>query len=334
MPAFLLCVEALLDEGRRARGRSVAWYSAWAAAAGAAVSWLHPWQGETLLAIVGGIVLWTRAWRRVPALIGPAAATAAPIAYYLLLSHYDAAWHLAAQTNRLPHFPLWILLVAFAPLGIAAAAGATDRPADVQERILRLWPLACLVVYFVTPSVPAHALEGVSLPLAVLAVRGWTRLRAPALVGALAVAVLVIPGAAVQMRDLRREVMRGDLPFALRAGEDDALGYVASRRAPSGGVLAPLFLAQTIPERTGHAVWVGHPTWSPDFGRRNAAVEALFAGRLGPDPARQLVRVSGARLLVADCRHRADLQPILGPLVAGVRRFGCATVYEVRPVAR
>jgi hypothetical protein len=269
----------------------------------------------------------------VPALIGPALATAAPIAYYALLAHYDDAWHVAAETNRLPHVSLLILLAAFGPLAVAAVAGATGRPANVRERLLRLWPLACLVVYFASPSVPAHAFEGITLPLAVLAVRGWTRARAPAFVGAAMVVLLIVPGTAVQIRDLRRAVLRGDQPFALRAGEDDALRYLDSGHAPSGGVLAPVFLAEAIPERTGRRVWVGHLTWSPDFYRRATVVELLFAGRLPPGQARQLVRSTGARLLVSDCHGRADLAPALGPLLATVKRFGCASVYELRPAA-
>jgi hypothetical protein len=45
-----------------------------------------------------------------------------------------------------------------------------------------------------------------------------------------------------------------------------------------------------------------------------------------------LVGTSGARVLVAGCATRADLPRLLGPLVARTRRFGCATVYELRQI--
>jgi hypothetical protein len=79
---------------------------------------------------------------------------------------------------------------------------------------------------------------------------------------------------------------------------------------------------------------MGHLSWTPDFARRAAAAEALFTGGLRPERAQQLVRSTGARILVSDCRHRADLRPILGPVLASAKRFGCAAVYEVRPVSR
>jgi hypothetical protein len=34
--------------------------------------------------------------------------------------------------------------------------------------------------------------------------------------------------------------------------------------------------------------------------------------------------------VLSDCRGRASLRRTLGPVVARVRRFGCATLYELR----
>jgi hypothetical protein len=42
------------------------------------------------------------------------------------------------------------------------------------------------------------------------------------------------------------------------------------------------------------------------------------------------VRSSGVRFLFADCLERANLAPLLRGELAAVRRFGCATVYELR----
>jgi hypothetical protein len=43
------------------------------------------------------------------------------------------------------------------------------------------------------------------------------------------------------------------------------------------------------------------------------------------------VAATGARLLVADCAHPAPLAGELRPLLAEVRRFGCARVLVLRP---
>jgi hypothetical protein len=47
--------------------------------------------------------------------------------------------------------------------------------------------------------------------------------------------------------------------------------------------------------------------------------------------ARRFVIRSKARFILASCAPHVDLQPLLGPLVVDVRRFGCAAVYDLGP---
>src|SRR5439155_25867837 len=87
MPLFLLGVERLLDASKRRAGRSASWYLSWTSLAGLFAAWLHPWQGMTLLVIVGGFVAWDRFARRNLVLALPVVATAAPALYMSALSH-------------------------------------------------------------------------------------------------------------------------------------------------------------------------------------------------------------------------------------------------------
>ena len=116
----------------------------------------------------------------------------------------------------------------------------------------------------------------------------------------------------------------------MRAGEAEALAALARSRTP-GGVLARLPLGAAVPAFAGRHTWVGHPLWTPDYPQRAARANALFSGGLSPPAARMLVRSTGARFLLADCGARADLNSLLGAgLVASSRRFGCATVVQIR----
>ena len=67
----------------------------------------------------------------------------------------------------------------------------TDWPMGI---VVLLWIGACVVTYFVNDSFAPHALQGLSLPFAVLAVRAWRRLRLPAVLGVAGVALITIPG--------------------------------------------------------------------------------------------------------------------------------------------
>ena len=96
-------------------------------------------------------------------------------------------------------------------------------------------------------------------------------------------------------------------------------------------MLAPTPFAAVVPSQTGRAVWVGHGYWSRDYPARARQADVLFAGHMRTAVARSFVRSTGAKLLVSDCKHDADLTRKLRPLLASVHRFGCATVYVVAP---
>ena len=331
MPLYLLGVEALLDPARRSPRRSVAWYAVATGLAGTLVAWLHPWQGLTLLLIVAGLVTWMRPWSeprpwsRLRVLAFPILATVAPFIYYFALSHTHSAWQRVSQPNGYPHLGAWFFVGVIPPL-LLILPGLRGRQLGVQERIVRLWPAAALAVYFLLDrSWFYHALAGLSLPLAILALPGLRRAGVPALALVLLVAAFTIPGSALYVKKLHDEAPQHFLP----ASEASALSALARSRTP-GGVLARPPLGTAVPAFSGRSTWVGHPIWTPAYAARSARADALFAGRLAPPAAAALVRESGARFVVADCRASPRLPAALAGVMVSARRFGCATVYRVR----
>jgi hypothetical protein len=333
MPVCLLCAERAL------RSRA-AWPLAGASLAALLASWLHPWQGETLALILGALIAWGGAWRSRLSLAWPLAAAVAPVVYYFVLSRSDPAWRVFALQNEVPRYDADALALALAPLLLAALLGAR-RPAasSLQERALLVWPLAGLLVYFaLSPSQPGHGLIGITIPLAVLAVRGAVatlsrRGRAPATVAAVvAVAALTLPGAAFTIERYVSIVRDGTQAGTVSAGEDAAMRWLRKTSDP-GGVLAPSSIGAAVPVETGRRTWVGHASMTPDYYARARQAEALFTGRLGNADAQLMVRGARVRFVLSDCRGRVALDATLAPLLARSLRFGCATVYELRPGA-
>lgn len=326
MPLFLLGVERMLVAERRAAGRSVRWYAIWTAVAGAAASWLHPWQGLTLLAILAGLVVWGRFNRRYLPLTAAAAGTLLPLLYYQALTQTDSAWSTVSGPNEMPHLGAW-LFVGLAPLVLLALPGLRGGPGeDVQERMLRLWPLAVLAVYFaLDASYFYHAFAGVTLPLAVLAARGWQQVQVPRFAVAATVALLTLPGMAYQLDFFHEEAPR----HFLSKGESAAMTYIEESPRP-GAVLATPELGVFVPPLSGRNTWFGHATWTPGNEDRKAQAAALFQGQLSPAQARAVVRESAATFLLQGCDEgRSDLRGTLRGLVRAVRSFGCARVYEI-----
>lgn len=331
MPLFLLGAARIVERPER---RTVLL----TAVAGLLVAWLHPWQGATLLAIVGVLVVWSGRRARPAHLALPAVATVLPLAYFAVLSRSDRAWEVgrhqtdvcdvAGQLDCYPPVHWWVVALGLLPLVLPAALAVRDGARSAHERMLLLWPPAALLVYVVDPAYPFHALAGLALPLGILAVRGWPRLRLPAWAGTAAVLALTLPSiyfVGDLYADTREERA---LPFLLRGGEDRALDFLEGSDRPGAVLARGLYLGSVVPSRTGRATWVGHPTWTPAFTVRERDSVLLLDGRLPAPHARALVRDSGVAFVLADCAASPRLRTLLGPAVTRVRRFGCATVYE------
>lgn len=310
-------------------------------AAALLASWLHPWQGITLILIFAGLAAVNRLRPALTLTLAlPAIGAALPLGYYYLLSHHDPAWHLAGQYEVIPRLPTLVLLAGLGPLALAAAPGVRRPRGVLLEQALLLWVVACLVTYFANDSFAPHALQGISLPLAVLIVRGWRRLhdgrglgrRAGTAVGVVGVALLTVPGLAYDARKFVRTADSRLVQYYLPDADARALAYVA-HAAPTGGVLAPTPFAAIVPGRTGRHVWTGHGYWSADYPAQAREVDRLFGGRMPAAQARRFVASTGATVLVADCGHRASLTRSLRPLLVSVRSFGCARVYVLRRAA-
>jgi hypothetical protein len=324
MPLLLVGVERVLDDGAPARPRTLAGL----AAAGALVSWLHPWQGLTVLGIMAGVWAWSRFdARTLRALLAPAAGAAAPLAYYAVLSRTDSAWSFVSEPNDMPHFGWWLAAALVPPLALAAT-GLRGRADTAGERILRLWVPVALVVYLaLQSSFFYHALAGLSLPCAVLAARGLATFRPPRAAVAALVALLTVPGLAFAVDVFTRDL---DGHF-LTTEESAAFDHLRASDRP-GPVLARLELGRALPAHADRNTWVGHATWTPRSDERDARVRDLMRGGLARSEARALARESGAAFVLAGCDSgRVLVAEALGPLVRSVHRFGCATVYELEP---
>jgi hypothetical protein len=310
-----------------------------AAGCGLLAAWLQPWQGATLILVLGGAeALSLRRGRTVAGAVRdlalPVAATAAPLVYYFVLSRTDASWELAGAVNDFPRWPWWVTVLGLLPLALPAAFAYRLPAPDFGSLALRVWPFAGLAVFYQPAGTfPFHAFQGLSLPLAVLALlalRAWLGERRIPVWGAVAaVLVLCVVGTAYRANELREAVNLGRQPFFLTASERDALRHLEERPEP-GGVLTPVYSGIVVPAYTGRETWIGAGSWTPGFDERQELTEALFSGELGEREAGELIRDSGATFLYSDCHGRADIEPLVRPFTDPPLRFGCAAVYRVR----
>jgi hypothetical protein len=320
----MLWVERTVTEpdGRR--------YALRAATAALLIGWLHPWQGVTLILILLVLTLFGRPLKNYAWLLAPLAATGLPLVYFSVLPHIDHAWKIARDQNALAGGPGWgMILGTVGPLALLALGRPRLAGLGVQGRILVIWPLVALFVYWLAPPYPIHSLETLSLPLAVLALRGWRFLPARRWLLGVAALVLTLPGIAYTGQRLQESIR--DIRTAYLLPHDDARALSAIDADPApGGVLAPAPQALAVPGLTGRNTWIGHPSWTTAFELRIPQAQQLFAGQLSPRVAQRRVRRIGAPILLAPCGSSPQLAAQIRPLVIRQRRLGCATVFRVR----
>ena len=220
-----------------------------------------------------------------------------------------------------------------------AALGYRGRPADFLELSLRMWIPAALVIYVLSATAlsatPLHAFNGITIPLALLAVKGVRQSglaripRGRLLAG---VAVLLGDGARQRLRDGLRphlHVAAGQ-QRQLHPGRRAPRDPLSGRRARAGGVLSQFYLGDIVPGFTGRQVFVGDCLWTePHCIPRSEAADRFFRGQMTKAAARRFARQTGARFVLASCDPHVDLRRWLGSMVVATRRFGCAAVWEL-----
>jgi hypothetical protein len=347
---------------------------------GALAGALHPWNGELLIALIvaGEVVMLMGAWlgrerlagsngRRISpedrvltrerlvhllrgigrqrwiALAVAVGGTALSLVYYAVLVKTDISWNLAQQASK-HSFPFWSLAIAIAPLLVPALVAYRRPPATFLDAATRTWPVVAFALFLVSGTslgaTPLHAFQGITVPLAVLAVEGiqmlgWRRLPRRILIGTALVALFTIPAAYYEVNEARILVTPtpGGSNFIAR-GEHDALDYLARDRE-AGGVLTNYHLGLVVPGFTGRRTYVGDCLWSePNCQGRAFNTNWLFGRGATAAGARSFVLGTGARFVLADCATTSDMRKLLGPLIRSEHTFGCAAVYEVGPSPR
>lgn len=344
------------------RARSQGRITLWPAALGAFAGLLHPWNDEALvLVVLGGELLALRGGlpdrRRVALAAVTLAGAGAALLYFLALGKLDPVWAMAREGSR--HvWPFWPTVLVVAPLLPLAAIGSRGPLRGFWLNAMRSWPVVCVIIFWFSETgqsaTPLHAFQGITFPLAVLAVRGFAALgrggvsdverghpcaheraqargRRRGVLAAVLLALACLPASAYQLYSSRQFVRPtvGNGNY-ITADEQRALAYLDADRTP-GGVLSRPYLGVLVPGYTGRLTYDGTCLWSePGCNERGTLSVQLLSGQMDAARARRFVASTGARFVLADCATTARLRRLLGPLVVSSRRFGCAAVYEIR----
>ena len=251
-----------------------------------------------------------------------------PVLYQLIVFRDSPEFRIKALTLTPP--PAWQQTVySLSPLLILAIAGWFALRDYKRERSLMvLWAVAALALVYVPTSVFSFArkmIEGVQLPLLVLAGAGLASLKRPVLAG-LIVAVMAlsplqtlvwISNNAIENNASRWGVFMP--PLYLRESEVAALGTIA--RDPQPGAVACLpFVGAYVPRVTGKYAYAGH--WAETLFLRSQKLPQLqrfYRGQMAPDEARAWLRENRVRWVIVSPYERGILGGAPGVESLGLR---------------
>jgi hypothetical protein len=191
-------------------------------------------------------------------------------------------------------------------------------------------------IYFApVGTFPFHAIQGMQLPLAVLAmigIRGRLGDRPlPTFAAAAAVVLLCVPGTLYRVGQMKDAVNAGQQAFFLTEAEHKALSWLDSNRQ-EGGVVTENYLGTVIPAWTGRQTWIGAGSWTPMFERRRKLVDALFAGKLSAADARLMLQRPGAGFILEDCRAKPGFFDSVRAFTTEVWADGCVKILKINAV--
>ena len=309
-------------------------------------SWLQPWQGAELVgAVIVCDLLLPQTQGRMRSLAqhsGLILVGVIPLVYYRWLAGHEAVWKLAGSANN--GIELWSGWVWLLVLGayLPAVRSWFTRTNDWQQATLRVVPALMLAQYAVIAifglgTFPFHAIQGLGLFLGILLVQAMRELKAPewwsqnAWLAVALCAVLCVPGTLHRLNLLRLEIHRSAQPFYLEPAERQVLDQLSSESG-GGGVLAPIKAALSVPGHTGHPVWVGEISWTPNFRDRVQLAEDFFKQKLSLGQMRSLVKATGAQFIYSDCGHPAAdrIRAAVGPVIEQQHDYGCAVLFRLR----
>jgi hypothetical protein len=322
---------------------------------------MHPWQGEIFVLmliggeLIGGGVRWREPREqlrspRVRLFALTLGLALVPLIYYYLLGKFNIDWQMGQAASK-HGFPAGSLALALGPLLLVALLGLRGPAGGFLGRATRLWPVAAVLIYLqaLTSSgaSPLHAFDGVTVPLAILAVQGCTRLqyergflrrlwpRSPRTRWAIVACALVLGTLPANYEELRIGFVSvkpttGNGNF-IQPDEKHALAYLKHNGDP-GGVISSAYLGMLVPGYTGRRTYDGDCVWSqPNCNDRNANTQSLVSGQLSAAAAQQVVSSSNARFVLLACGSATTkVEAQLQSLTYGVAQFGCASVIELR----
>ncbi|MBU0494944.1 MAG: hypothetical protein KKA73_26110, partial [Chloroflexi bacterium] len=309
----------------------------WAGLAGLTLVAVQPYNLVTVAGVLGGywlLLTMTRrrlVWRGFVALLLAGLIPLPLLLYDLYVFAIDPVYRAWAQGNIcLSPNPLHYLM-AYGLLWPLALAGLWRcvRRRDEHELLIAAWLVSGALVLYAPVDFQRRLVQGLQIPICILATGGLFYYVLPAIGRARWVSVLTRATRARYNRSsLRRfavngllvfcsvtslalwaianiQVLAHSFPFYHEMAENQALDWLATRTARSDAVLASYEEANYIPARAGNRVYAGHWAETPLIREKIRALDTFYAAQTSDDWRVSFLSENDIRYLMQGPRERA-----------------------------
>lgn len=283
---------------------------------------------------------------RVAAIAG--APTAGLLVYYGMLFTSNPVFAAWSTQNRLPSPPVIGYLLAYGLYGMFGVVGAARLlrgGLSHRHALLIGWPLAAALLVYAPIGVQRRLLEGVIVPLSVLAALGahvlversskrertmpLQRFRWIAVALAL---VLLSPMTAILLAGGTVTVLNPSQPIFHPSDEMAALNWLRDEVPAGSTVLATMESGNVLPAYANVRVYVGHGPETIDAVRKADEARAFFLGGMSNWSLLELLRAAGIDYVWVGPPERSACDGCVAPEALGLRevfRRGDYTIFQV-----
>jgi hypothetical protein len=231
--------------------------------------------------------------------------------YGVLAIRADPALSGWSVQNQTPSPPVWDWLLSFGLVTVLAAPGVMGvaRRRSDGDLLLVAWVLAASVGMYVPLALQRRLALGLHVPLALLAAFGWWQVLRPRLRARLRKPLTTVMLAFSTLANLFLMAMfalgalAGEPSFYLSDGEWEALAWLREEVAHDAVVLCAPQTGMFVPAWAGQRVVYGHEFETIEAERREAQVEAYWAGEMSPAEQESLLQENNVSYVLVGPRE-------------------------------
>jgi len=327
------------------------------------LGWQHAYDLILMYGVIGGYTLLVALRdRRVPrylvrGLVVIVAMSVWPGLYSFVLTSLDSLWGqvLSQFTNAGVYTPnpLHLVVLLGPAFLLALYTLVRDKPLRLQgldnrRLFVRAWLLGNLVLIYLPVNFQVHLLNGIQVPIAIIATEGlrthivpllgrvtaqrWPTLRASVpVLAATALLLVVMPTNAYLWAWRFVDLGRHNYPYYLHRDELAAMAWLESNALPEDVVLSSETVGQYVPAYTGAHAFLAHWAQTVNYYERREQVRSFFDEETPDARRRQILHAHGVDYLIHGPAERAlgayDPQEL--PSLLPVYESGVVRVYRV-----